>query len=159
MIVFLLDVSPNTDIWSSVRVTIGFLVTPLPKALLPQLLNFAGQQLKEETFSFGVLTKVLALQPNFQVYSISWCFYRQTDIQGFYSHLSVCTDFFLLDFESLFILIFRFVHQSRGMYWIWDPTGIWIWQEWWVQVGAGYQKINCRSWDLASTIQKDGVKK
>ena len=42
--VVLLEGSPisTEELWSSVRVTIGFLVTSLPKALLPRLLNLAG---------------------------------------------------------------------------------------------------------------------
>ena len=31
------------ELWSSVRVTIGFLVTSLTKAILPRLLSLAGQ--------------------------------------------------------------------------------------------------------------------
>ena len=42
--VILLEGSPiaTEELWSSVRVTIGFLVTSLTKALLPQLLSLAG---------------------------------------------------------------------------------------------------------------------
>ena len=45
--VVLLEGSPiSTDkLWSSVRVTIGFLVTSLTKALLPRLLSLAGKSL------------------------------------------------------------------------------------------------------------------
>jgi hypothetical protein len=43
------------ELWSVVKVTIGFLVTSLTKALLPRLLSLAGRQ---------VLGKVL-LVPNF----------------------------------------------------------------------------------------------
>ena len=43
--VVLLEGSPfsTEELWSSVRVTIGLLVTSLTKALLPQLLSFAGR--------------------------------------------------------------------------------------------------------------------
>jgi hypothetical protein len=43
--VVLLEGSPNftEELWSSVRVTIGFLVTSLTKALLPRLLSLAGR--------------------------------------------------------------------------------------------------------------------
>ena len=43
--VVLLEGSPisTKEIWSAVRVTIGFLVTSLSKALLPQLLSLARQ--------------------------------------------------------------------------------------------------------------------
>ena len=43
--VVLLECSPNSkeELWSSVRVTIGFLVTSLTKALLPRLLSLAGR--------------------------------------------------------------------------------------------------------------------
>ena len=43
--VVLLEGSPisTKELWSSVRVTIGFLVTSLTKVLLPQLLSLAGQ--------------------------------------------------------------------------------------------------------------------
>ena len=43
MVVFL-EISPisTEELWSSVRVTIGFLVTSLTKALLPRLLSLAG---------------------------------------------------------------------------------------------------------------------
>ena len=43
--VVLLEGSPisTEELWSSVRVTIGFLVTSLTKALLPQLLSLAGR--------------------------------------------------------------------------------------------------------------------
>ena len=42
--VILLEGSPisTEELWSSVRVTIGFLVTSLTKALLPQLLSLVG---------------------------------------------------------------------------------------------------------------------
>ena len=41
----LLESSPisTEELWSSVRVTIGFLVTSLTKALLPRLLSLAGR--------------------------------------------------------------------------------------------------------------------
>jgi hypothetical protein len=44
--VVLLEGSPisTEELWSSVRVTIGFLVTSLIKALLPRLFSLAGQQ-------------------------------------------------------------------------------------------------------------------
>jgi hypothetical protein len=43
--VVLLEGSPISpeELWSSVRVTIGFLVTSLTKALLPRLLSLAGR--------------------------------------------------------------------------------------------------------------------
>ena len=43
--VVLLEVSPisTEELWSSVRVTIGYLVTSLTKALLPRLLSLAGR--------------------------------------------------------------------------------------------------------------------
>lgn len=43
--VVLLEGSPisTEELWSSVRVTIGFLVTSLTKALLPRLLSLAGR--------------------------------------------------------------------------------------------------------------------
>ena len=43
--VVLLEGSPisTEELWSSVRVTIGFLVTSLTKALLPQMLSLARQ--------------------------------------------------------------------------------------------------------------------
>ena len=43
--VVLLEVSPisTEELWSSVRVTIGFLVTSLTKALLPRLPSLAGR--------------------------------------------------------------------------------------------------------------------
>ena len=43
--VVLLEGSPNSteELWSSARVTIGFLVTYLTKALLPRLLSLAGR--------------------------------------------------------------------------------------------------------------------
>ena len=44
MVVRLEDSPISTEeLWSSVRVTIGFLVTSLTKALLPRLLNLAGR--------------------------------------------------------------------------------------------------------------------
>jgi hypothetical protein len=43
MIVLLEDsLISNEELWSSVRVIIGFLATSLTKALLPQLLSLAG---------------------------------------------------------------------------------------------------------------------
>ena len=43
--VVLLEGSPifTEELWNPVRVTIGFLVTSLTKALLPQLLSLAGR--------------------------------------------------------------------------------------------------------------------
>ena len=43
--VVLLEVSPisTEELWSFVRVTIGYLVTSLTKALLPRLLSLPGQ--------------------------------------------------------------------------------------------------------------------
>ena len=43
----ILESSPisTEELWSSVRVTIGFLVTSLTKALLPQLVSLAQGQL------------------------------------------------------------------------------------------------------------------
>ena len=45
VMVVLLEVSPisTQDLWSSARVTIGFLVTSLTKALLSRLFTLAGQ--------------------------------------------------------------------------------------------------------------------
>ena len=50
--VVLLEVSPisTQDLWSSARVTIGFLVTCLIKALCPQLLSLAGEFRSMKTF-------------------------------------------------------------------------------------------------------------
>ena len=50
--VVLLEVSPisTEELWSSVRVTIRFLVTSLTKALLPRLLRLAGQSLGGSNF-------------------------------------------------------------------------------------------------------------
>jgi hypothetical protein len=55
--VVLLEGSPisTEEFWSSVRVTIGFLITSLTKAFLPQLLSLAG---------WPALEKVL-VDPNF----------------------------------------------------------------------------------------------
>jgi hypothetical protein len=54
--VVLLEGSPiSTELlWSSVRVTIGFLVTSLTKALLPRLLSLAGGQLLEKFPNFSI---------------------------------------------------------------------------------------------------------
>jgi hypothetical protein len=43
--VVLLEASPisTKELWSSVRVTIGFLVTSLTKAILPRFLSLAGR--------------------------------------------------------------------------------------------------------------------
>ena len=58
--VVLLDISPiSTErLWSSVRVTIRFLVTSLTKALLPRLLSLAGRP---------ALGKILVVQNFFQL--------------------------------------------------------------------------------------------
>ena len=55
--VVLLEVSPiyTQDLWRTARVTIGFLVTSLTKALLPRFLSLAGRP---------ALGKVLVV-PNF----------------------------------------------------------------------------------------------
>ena len=43
------------ELWSSVRVTIGFLVTSLTKALIPLIAQFGpGGQLQEECWCFKI---------------------------------------------------------------------------------------------------------